>query len=822
MKYLLKIINYLLGLIIFTIGFFFLKISSSFIDISSTEVFFKPYLINNASQYNINIHKIQLYLDGSENKLITNIKIDFSNKIIQSKHRFNSKIDIPIKSILNFHSKYEFTFLLSELNSNKDNPNISYNINAKGSIEPFIFSLEGNGSKLPIDLVKSLWPKNIATGARLWVSRNLSNGNIKDLLFNINIPLDSYKVKNKISRDNLDLKFNFEKMKISFLKDMSSIYNASGEAFLNGEAFKANLFKGKIKGVDHQEINLINSTFIAHQYQIKHGPGEVNINADGRLSDLLLFLFQHPKDLKRFFPFEINKVSALASSNVSFKFPLKSKINFEEIEISSNSVIRNFSITSLFSKDFTGDSLDVSVSNKGIDILGDIFVDNQKLKLNWEQKFTNDKDSSFVSFKGFLDDSFLNNFSISNKLNLNGKALLDAKFYGDLKGFNRGTVEIDGKLLRVESKNILWTKPKFSPMLIFSNIKFSNNNEILLKKISFDGPLLSISGDIKISNRDIENAYFPIFKLYSSEGNISSDLSFKYLKDKTNKLIISIVGKKLRLGKEGVLPFFNFERSNNTPRDTSIDISFDSLVSRSGLNYTNVKFLLEKSLSLINNFHININLENERIIHNTFSNQNTKKINFYSKNIENIIDLLGLDIDIVGGPFNLQGVINETDDEIFTGNLSLGKFSILKLPIFAKLLNISLPSLTSLLDDNSGINFKSALAVININDTGINIIDGVIKADSDVPIFGSSLGMTLSGVYSFAKKTDISGTLVPLEGFNTAPSKLPLVGGLFKGGKKGQGLIGINFRIYEDKDGKLDIQSNPLSILTPGFLQRIF
>ena len=114
------------------------------------------------------------------------------------------------------------------------------------------------------------------------------------------------------------------------------------------------------------------------------------------------------------------------------------------------------------------------------------------------------------------------------------------------------------------------------------------------------------------------------------------------------------------------------------------------------------------------------------------------------------------------------------------------------------------------------------MAEININDNGINIIDGVIKADSDVPIFGSSLGMTLSGVYSFAKKTDISGTLVPLEGFNTAPSKLPLVGGLFKGGKKGQGLIGINFRIYEDKDGKLDIQSNPLSILTPGFLQRIF
>jgi hypothetical protein len=48
------------------------------------------------------------------------------------------------------------------------------------------------------------------------------------------------------------------------------------------------------------------------------------------------------------------------------------------------------------------------------------------------------------------------------------------------------------------------------------------------------------------------------------------------------------------------------------------------------------------------------------------------------------------------------------------------------------------------------------------------------------------------------------------------------LGGLFKGDQKGQGLIGINFRIYEDENGFLDIQSNPLSILTPGFLQRIF
>jgi hypothetical protein len=82
--------------------------------------------------------------------------------------------------------------------------------------------------------------------------------------------------------------------------------------------------------------------------------------------------------------------------------------------------------------------------------------------------------------------------------------------------------------------------------------------------------------------------------------------------------------------------------------------------------------------------------------------------------------------------------------------------------------------------------------------------------------------MTLSGIYGFSEKTNISGTLVPLAGVNKAPSKLPLLGGLFKGDKKGQGLIGINFKMYENDDGEIEIQTNPLSILAPGFLQGIF
>ena len=413
MKHLLRIISYCFGFLIFIITFLFLKVSGSFVDITSTELFFKPYLIDNINQYNIKIDHINLYIDKSEHKLITNIKIDFFNKFDQGNHQLYSKVEIPIKLYLKSKSKYQFNILLNELNTNViSTQNSNYNIIVNGIISSNLFSISGGGTKLPIDLVKGLWPKSIGNGARKWVNKNLSNGKIKNLKFNVNIPLVSYKIKNNLSKENLNLKFDFEEMKISFLNDMSSIHDASGEAFLDGEKFYSNLFKGKVKGIDHNEINLTNSYFIAHQFQKKHGPGEVNINADSNLRDLLLFLFQHPKDLKRFFPFDIDSISAFSNTNTNFKFPLKSKITFEEIEISSNSKLKNTIIKDIYSKDITSDNLSVSVSNKEINILGNIVLENQNLNLKWNQKFNNNKDSAFVSFDGSINDKILNYYSI--------------------------------------------------------------------------------------------------------------------------------------------------------------------------------------------------------------------------------------------------------------------------------------------------------------------------------------------------------------------------------------------------------------------------
>ena len=143
--------------------------------------------------------------------------------------------------------------------------------------------------------------------------------------------------------------------------------------------------------------------------------------------------------------------------------------------------------------------------------------------------------------------------------------------------------------------------------------------------------------------------------------------------------------------------------------------------------------------------------------------------------------------------------------------------------IFAQILDVSIPGLSNISDGGRDITFASSNFNVQLSNRGISIIDGILKPESNLPVVGNSLGLSLSGGYIFDKSIiDFNGTVVPVSWLNNLPSNVPILGELFSGSKDGEGLIGIKFRIYNEDGGEVIIETNPLSVLTPGFLQRIF
>ena len=569
----IKLSSSIFGLFIFAVSFFLMQLSVSFINITPIEFLIKPLLISKIDDYENNFSEAILYLDNDRKTINAKIKIDLINNKNKKKYLLSSKAKTNLNDVISFKNNYSFSSNLINKNIQSIEKYDSIIIQTNGNINSSQLEINASGSFIPVSLVKSLWPVNTANGAKNWVQKNLSNGVINDLSLKVDIPLDSFKISKKLDKKDINLKFNFNKMTVSFLKEMDSIYNSSGNAILDGQSFKVNLEKGEILGKNHQSIDIFNSKFIAKEITKKHGPAEISINAKGSIDDVMIFIFQHPRNFKRFVPIKLENISANSEVNVQFNFPLKSKLTFEELIINSKTNLTDVSVNNIFSRDFNSNLLSINLTNDGLDIVGKINSSSQVLNLIWEQNFKKKDNSTLISLSGSINDKMINNF-FSDNLKFTGTVDVEANFIGNSFDLRKGDLFFDFRNTKIESYVLDWAKPKFSSMFLKSNINFSGNKEVNFYNFKIEGPLIQVNGNFKFKNNKIANISLEKFISYSSKDNISNNFSLKYSDSLSSFLELSILGDVLSIGRDGVSNLINVSNSSDNYENIMINIFF--------------------------------------------------------------------------------------------------------------------------------------------------------------------------------------------------------------------------------------------------------
>ena len=88
-------------------------------------------------------------------------------------------------------------------------------------------------------------------------------------------------------------------------------------------------------------------------------------------------------------------------------------------------------------------------------------------------------------------------------------------------------------------------------------------------------------------------------------------------------------------------------------------------------------------------------------------------------------------------------------------------------------------------------------------------------------VVGQGIGASADGYIDRPhNQLALKGTLVPAYGLNSVLSNIPLLGDLLAS-KKGEGIFGVTYSMTGNAD-QPNISTNPLSMLTPGILRRIF
>ena len=98
---------------------------------------------------------------------------------------------------------------------------------------------------------------------------------------------------------------------------------------------------------------------------------------------------------------------------------------------------------------------------------------------------------------------------------------------------------------------------------------------------------------------------------------------------------------------------------------------------------------------------------------------------------------------------------------------------------------------------------------------------GDLLSIRDGRAYSDLIGVTAAGRIDTAKRTlRLDGTLVPLYALNSVFGSVPILGDLLVG-EKGSGLLAARLAVTGTLD-KPDFSVNPISLLTPGALRRLF
>jgi hypothetical protein len=146
-------------------------------------------------------------------------------------------------------------------------------------------------------------------------------------------------------------------------------------------------------------------------------------------------------------------------------------------------------------------------------------------------------------------------------------------------------------------------------------------------------------------------------------------------------------------------------------------------------------------------------------------------------------------------------------------NLQMKNVRLVKAPTMAQILTLA--SLRGLADtlNGEGVLFTTVDAPVQIR--GRRIIVGEARAT------GSALGLTTKGVADLSSDTlDFQGTIAPAYSLNAAVGQVPVLGQLLTS-RKGEGVVGLGYWAKGSFE-KPQVSVNPLSVLTPGILRRMF
>jgi len=663
--------------------------------------------------------------------------------------------------------------------------------------------------------VVMFWPQRLGAGARTWVKARIPEAKASKAVFKMDMAPGALDA-GFLPDEALQLDFEVRDGVVKFLDDFPAVTGVVGVGHLRGNSISLDATAGALSGwaVDEAHVNI--AKFVGGKNI------DIAVMGQGQLGPLMKVLDQSNLKVGSRYSLPVDQMSGAGGLELSLQIPTHEVVTEKTLRYSIKGGFRNSSAPNLVSGfGLTDSDVLFELNQERMKISGAGQFGPAPVVFEWNERFAEGVKGAELTANAKVNPDLLNAFGIAARGYMQGSAQMDLRATGPGgRNFSSIRADVDFTPAQLEIPEFGWRK-KYDAAAkgSFTYTKDAQGVASMQGDVKADG--LELAGQAKMDAAGMFQSA-NIDRIFSRD---SVDLHGGITQRNDGGFRIALAG-----------PFFDaspwmdqiLNMGGSTP-DTDMHGEPVNVAAEADkgpifeINLEAQKLRLRENAEMAS-AKVNLVVDGEGPRNGVISGDlgQGRKLNVALTTVDDKLkvaiksDDAGFGARVLvkgdwlsGGKLNVDGTFGKGGGDVM---VTMSDVRLKNAPAAANLFAIaSLQGLGDLLNGD-GILFSSVEAPLKLHDKRVDI---VARAS------GPAMGVTSRGWFvPSTSEMSLDGVLVPSFGVNSLLGGLPIIGDLFVS-RQGEGVFATTYSARGSLY-KLRIGANPLAMVAPGVLRRIF
>ncbi|HTT85565.1 MAG TPA: AsmA-like C-terminal domain-containing protein [Rhizomicrobium sp.] len=676
--------------------------------------------------------------------------------------------------------------------------------------------LDGRVDPIAMRDLLPYWPIHLIPGARGWIAANIQGGRLGPALIHARIQAGAFG-RPFIPDNAVLITFPVQGAAINYLPGLTPLTGASGSGTLTGDNFKADLSSASIG-----PLSVTNGHVTIANLHVHGTPALIKAHVSGALPQFFALLDMKPLQYPTRFHVNTSTARGDAAFDAVFRVPTIKGESIDSVGISVNGAVNGLGIALGPHTRISDGTVAIAVDNTKLHAAGKVILGATPLDVDWLELFKPQGPvSTTVDVHGILDDAARADLGLPSGSWLTGPVGATAHLLGYRARIQTADIDLDLTEAVLSSDLLRWRKPAGTPETAHIAAQLGEDGSFRNANLNAEGSSLTASATVAFAaDGSLSSISAP-----SVRAGVDNDFAVVFRKQANGSKEIDISGHSLDAS--GLLkqnPGAAASKSSAAPSAEPFHLTanLDRLVFRPGVAFAP----FSADVTGIGRHPVTVSAKaglttTSSLTVRMASSGGQRHLTATADDAGAVIGALLDTTSVKGGTLSLDATLppvavenqKNTGAADTTGELIIRNCTVLNQPFFTRVVSSGSPSGMADLLRGQGIVLDSVHIPFRVN--------GDVVSIHDARATGPSVGFTADGYIDRAtNQIALSGAMAPIYGLNGLLGVIPILGNVFVS-KKGEGLFGITYTLHGDLDHPL-VSTNPLSVLAPGILRRIF